>query len=343
MRPWKTPAILLLGRAPEPAPPAPRRRPAVVALPLLLAVLLTLPTPGAAQPALAPPGEVEVTVEPLAAPLEPGAPPVSTNATARVPCSAVLDEPVAEPVHFAVAPAPAWVTAVVTPSTVYVPTSACRDDANGTAEAVTELVLRTMGEGPAFVPTPVTVRARTESWNMTGRGNVSVESGFHNRVGAHLSPASVTARSGQAVPVLLEVANQGNDRVRVHVTVRDAPDAVGVVAPEPFEAPSRAQGAAANTASGTVELTAPTVRVGDRTDQVTLQVRSVHHERPDLDVVTRNLTMELHTKGLSVPAPAPVLVAWVLAGAAAIGKRLGSRWERSGVGSRRSLGTHRDL
>lgn len=280
-----------------------------------MAAALLAPLAAAQAPA---PIQAQVEPPPVAKPLGEH---VEAPFTLDVSCLLASADAQPLPVRAWVAQAPAWATAVASPSTFQLDPKSC----TGPRMLFHGVVAATVGQNaPAWTPASLVLGASVESvqGNASTTAATNLSAGFYSILDATVADAVATVGPGgtHAFPVAL--SNHGNDRTRVSFRVLNASDwlEVGPLPDVVFD--SKQQGGARTTQDVPVNVkahggSALTNRVGT----LTVEVSGTDEHEPHAPGDSVRVSFVLTERGAAAPGPSP---GWIVAAVAllALARRL---------------------
>lgn len=254
---------------------------------------------------------LEVRVEPIEELLEPGDEGVATTVTVRAACESISGE---RSVDLFTENLPAWVEVGFEPSTVTLRDTGCPTAGNVTATS-TMNVAATL-DAPARLERTFRVVAESDDG---GRDDyrVDVEAAYFNDV--TVDPEDLQeADPGEVVELRVTLTNHGNAPTTVYMTRVDVPSDVDVVVPGAVTVASLQQGAGDNDLDVTFTVTAPEdFPWTDRTDTLTFEAQTWLAWDRGEEGADQTFDLQVHTRGVYVPAPLVALVVLALVAAVA--------------------------
>ncbi len=268
----------------------------------LLAVALLLTTSGGALAQGGTGPNLEVRVDPLGELLEPGDDGVATTVTVRTSCQSLSGS---RTVDLTAEDLPAWVEVEFDPTTVTLRDTACPGAGNVTATST--LHVAATRDAPARLERTLRVIAESQDGARDG-AILDVEAAYFNDIELDV-PGVKDADPGEAVELSVTFTNLGNAPTTVYVSRVNVPSDVRVAMPGTTTVASLQRGAGDNTVDVTFTVTAPEdFPWTDRTDTLSFRAQSWLAWDRTVEGEDQSFDLQVHTRGVYVPAPLIALV-----------------------------------
>ncbi len=235
---------------------------------------------------------------------------------------------VATPINVEITNNPSWITATMSPSTVYAPVEETNQDGQQTVQVESTLVLQTTADAPAFQQGNVQIQATAQSnGNMegsSGTATVAVTAGFYSILNAQTPQKVVTARPQQKVDLPITITNLGNANTNVFLDIESGDEKLiqNTVLPSPVTVPSKQQGSKDNTQTVLVQVQTP-FKNGyiNEPGVLSMKISSTYALDQSVKGMSTRVSSLITTKGFYVPGPTmPAMLASLLGVALVMGR-----------------------
>lgn len=273
-------------------------------MPLLLGLLLLAPLAAAQMDATT----LRVTAEPFPGLVRPLQGLQETKVLVDAPCAVPGSDPTRARIDLWTTQAPAWTTALVSPSTFALDPTTCQ---GGRLRYEASLVTTASAQAPAFKPDSLKVHA---AWvgatpNLTAEDDVEIEASYFSVLDVQVVQAIQTVKPGGAATFPVKVTNLGNGETKVYFDLESADPGLMAMTPAPVVLQSRQAGGTAITAEVPLVIEAPAG--GGFVNKVgTASYRLRSHYALDEGLAGDSTTIALlvTVKGLDAPSPGPLPV-----------------------------------
>lgn len=229
---------------------------------------------------------------------------------------------VTTPIELQVTESPGWITAIVTPSTVYVPVE---DGQGGSTTVTTTVVVQTTSEAPAFQQGNIEIEGQArQNGDMapsSGTTTIPIQAGFYSVIDARTNKSIVVAGPQEQIDFPVEVTNFGNGDQTISLEQSEKSGGLDVVLPGTITVSSTATGGQDNARELPVSVqTAYENGYINRPGTFNLDVTSAYALDQSNGGMSTRVSALVTTQGFFVPGPGTLLTA--LAGVAAAGGAL---------------------
>lgn len=234
---------------------------------------------------------------------------------------------VTTPIELEVTNSPSWITATLSPSTVYMPV----DGQSGEVTRSSTLVVQTTANAPAFQQGNIQIegvaRQNGDLAPSQGSTTVPVQAGFYSVIDAQTPKPVVIAGPQEQIDFPIEVTNFGNGEQTIFLNTNQKSGGLDIVLPGAFTVSSQAGGDEDNTRTSTVSIQTP-FQNGyiNQPGTFTLDVSSAYALDQSNEGMSTRISSLVTTKGFFVPGPGAVAALVSFAGVAlALNRRRGPR------------------
>jgi hypothetical protein len=224
---------------------------------------------------------------------------------------------VTTPITLQVDNSPSWISATVSPSTVYIEPSQ-----NGGCQSTnTNVVVQTTSNAPAFRQGNIKISAQAESNGdldgSSGETTIPVQAGFYSVVDARTPKTVVIAGPQEKIEFPIKIANFGNGPQTVFLDTSQQTEGLDIVLPGAVQVSSKATGAEDNTRTAVVSVQTPSKNgYINQPGTFTLDVSSAYSLKQSINGMSTRVSSLITTKGFFVPGPGSAAAVLAMAGVA---------------------------
>lgn len=295
-----------------------RLRGATLLLLVLLGLTLVVSTPAAAQsPTEGGQTRTQLVADPPSEPIRP----LSGLKNVQLEVTYTHQEGgasfVTTPIELQVTNSPSWITALVTPSTVY---AEVHDGQGGSSTVTANVVVQTTSNAPAFRQGNIEIeghaRQNGDLAESTGRTTIPIQAGFYSVVDAQTNQSVVVAGPQEQIDFPVTVTNFGNGDQTISLNISQQSGGMDIVLPGTITVSSQATGAQDNSREIPVSVQTD-YQNGyiNRPGTFALDVTSAYALDQSNEGMSTRVSALVTTKGFFVPGPGALAAAVALAAA----------------------------